>query len=162
MKIGLLVGVALLTAASAVAQEGTPPVRARLLPPPVSATQPAVEVRQEALQQEAVLVPEMGAVAVSEPQSDTKPTARVIGVINADAVFVGQSLRNQQIFGVVDNSVGFRRVRWVLRGKSAPFTGPPSSISPEAISLSGMCLSACRRYRCCAASRSAICANRSA
>ena len=51
------------------------------------------------------------ALASPAPESTPPPTVRIIGRINADAIFVNQSSRNQQTFGIVDNAVGFRRAR---------------------------------------------------
>ncbi len=63
---------------------------------------------------------ESTAPVVLDAPPSFKPTVRVIGRINADAIFVNQSPRNQQIFGVVDNAVGFRRARLGAAGEVGP------------------------------------------
>jgi len=45
---------------------------------------------------------------------------RIIGRINADAILVNQSARNKEIFGTVQNAVGFRRARLGAVGDVGP------------------------------------------
>ena len=52
-----------------------------------------------------------------QTEQDVRPVVRLIGRINADAIFVNQSSRNQQTFGIVDNAVGFRRARLGAEGE---------------------------------------------
>jgi len=80
-----------------------------VLPEPLILPKVAKEITSDAT--ESHLVDE------KDSEQDWKPTVRLRGRINADAIFVGQSYRNQQIFGIIDNAVGFRRARLGAEGE---------------------------------------------
>jgi phosphate-selective porin OprO/OprP len=104
-------------ASSAVAQQVSP---ARLGQPTNSPPQPPPDPNPLGVSsqiQGASTRPDEPTPEMIEPEKEGKPVVKLIGRINADAIFVSQSARNQQIFGIVDNAVGFRRARLGAEGE---------------------------------------------
>ena len=97
------------------------PVQAVLGPPTLTSALPTSQQPAPAILevQGEVSAPsqEGQTVEVLEPENEIKPVVRLIGRLNIDAILVNQSARNQQLFGTVQNAVGFRRARLGAEGE---------------------------------------------
>jgi phosphate-selective porin OprO and OprP len=108
--IWVSISIFLITAAFCRAQQ--PYVANQSLPSPVvpaTAPPPPILGVPSTVPDDAAPIPEVITEPIIQPEKETKPIARIIGRINADTIFVSQSHRNIETFGVVDNAVGFRR-----------------------------------------------------
>jgi phosphate-selective porin OprO/OprP len=99
-------------AAPALGQQETPP---RLPPPRASADDAPVGSAPDSPPEKKDSAP-ADIKAATEEQPEIKPTIKLRGRINTDALFVNQSQRNEEIFGDLQNAVGFRRARLGAEG----------------------------------------------
>jgi phosphate-selective porin OprO/OprP len=104
------------------------PVQAVLGPPTLPTTVPSPPPLATTISPDPSEVPgglgtpaqEGKTVDTPETENGIKPVARIIGRINADTILVNQSARNKEIFGTVQNAVGFRRARLGAEGEVGP------------------------------------------
>ena len=121
MRSSCLVAIALALACPALAQEvsrphfGTPVPAPAVFPSSPKAT-PATQEKAEITRHIASGQKEDTTKELDGAEPAVKPTIELRGRIQTDVLFVNQSQRNQEIFGDLQNAVGFRRARLGAQG----------------------------------------------